>query len=189
MTILINKQQAENLGDKVNVQLQNLRMNHNYVNNNIDQRMTPSAWVDESYIVVGVHLDEATIKKIVEGSYVDFSKLIPRDRVLAEEDTMMEMVVKNGHAFWVLVNVGIQINNFNKWEQAFRVYSNIYCKANPHRSAELIEYNHVIHTISMAYIWENVYMYDKEFRLHMARNPGRSWSIILQQAWSMRLKD
>ena len=32
-------------------------------------------------------------------------------------------------------------------------------------------------------------MYDKEFRLHMARNPMRSWSMILQQAWSLRLKD
>ena len=32
-------------------------------------------------------------------------------------------------------------------------------------------------------------MYDKEFRLHMSRFPQRSWAIILQQAWSMRLKD
>ena len=32
-------------------------------------------------------------------------------------------------------------------------------------------------------------MYDREFRLHIARNPHRSWAMILQQAWSLRLKD
>ena len=83
----------------------------------------------------------------------------------------------------------VAINNFAKWEQAFRVFSNIYCKFNPHRSSELIEYNHVIHTIALAYTWENMYMYDREFRLHMARNPHRSWAMKLQQAWSLRLHD
>ena len=69
------------------------------------------------------------------------------------------------------------------------MFHNIYTRAHLHRSSELIQYNHIIHTISMAYLWENVYLYDKEFRLHMGRNPGRSWSVILHQAWAMRLKD
>ena len=34
-----------------------------------------------------------------------------------------------------------------------------------------------------------MYNYDKEFRLHLSRHPERSWSVILQQAWSMRVKD
>ena len=38
-------------------------------------------------------------------------------------------------------------------------------------------------------MWENVYLYDCQFRIHMARNPARSWAIILQQAWAMYLKD
>ena len=32
-------------------------------------------------------------------------------------------------------------------------------------------------------------MYDREFRTHLASYPERSWAIILQQAWSMYLKD
>ena len=32
-------------------------------------------------------------------------------------------------------------------------------------------------------------MYDRDFRLHLSRYPHRSWSVILQQAWMMRLKD
>ena len=38
-------------------------------------------------------------------------------------------------------------------------------------------------------MWENVYAYDRDFRLHMSENPKRSWSVILQQAWSMHLRD
>ena len=41
----------------------------------------------------------------------------------------------------------------------------------------------------MQFVWENVYAYDKDFRLHMARYPGRNWSLILHQAWALRLRD
>ena len=41
----------------------------------------------------------------------------------------------------------------------------------------------------MFYSWENVYSYDKEFHHHIARYPYRSWSVILQQTWTMLLKD
>ena len=157
------------------------------------ERPTPvqsaSAIIDENYIIVGAHVDELTIAKIERGEYVDFGKLIPRDRVIAEDDGRMEMQVREGRTYWVPVSTATNISNFTKWEQAFRVFSNIYCKANAHRAAELIEYNHVIHTIAMTYTWENVYTYDKEFRLHMSRYPHRSWAIILQQAWSLRLRD
>ena len=142
-----------------------------------------------SYIVVGNHLDHLTIDKIERGDYVDFDKLIPKDRILAQEDQRMEMVIKGGKTFYIPVSDTTDITNFARWEQAFRVYSNVYTRANPHRSSELIEYNHVIHTIASTHIWENVYMYDKDFRIHLACNPNRSWSIILQQAWSLRLKD
>ena len=32
-------------------------------------------------------------------------------------------------------------------------------------------------------------MYDREFRRHMEKYPSRSWGVILQQAWTMFLKD
>ena len=149
--------------------------------------LSPSAVIDEGYVVVGAHLDETMVGKIKRGEYVDFGKLLPRDRII--DEGRMEMFVRNGKTFWMPASSSVNINNFAKWEQAFRVFSNIFCKENPHRAAELIEYNHVIHTIAMAYTWENVYTYDKEFRMHMAGNPHCSWAIILQQAWSLRLRD
>ena len=144
---------------------------------------------DEGYLTVGGHLDQATIDKISIGAYVDFSKLIPKDRVLAEDDQRLEMVIRGSKMYYVPVCDGTAINNFQRWKQAFHVFLNVYSKFNANRASELIEYNHVIHTISMTYVWENVYLYDKDFRIHMSHNPRCNWGLILQQAWSLRLQD
>ena len=150
-----------------------------------------AAKMDEDYMVIGAHLDELVQKRIVSGDYVDFGRLIPRDRIISEEDERMELVLKNGKAFWTPVasTETANINCFSKWEQAFRIFSNVYTWAHPHHASELIQYNHVVHTISMSYAWGNVYAYDKEFCMHLSKHKERSWAIILQQAWSMRLKD
>ena len=153
------------------------------------RRSCATAIIDESYLVVGAHVDETTYMKIQKGEYVDFSKLIPRDQVLVEEDQRLEIVIRGGRTYYVPVSEGTNITSFQRWEQAFRVFCNIYTKFHPHRASELIEYNHIIHTVSSCYSWENVYMYDKDFRMHMARNPQRNWGMIFQQAWSLRLKD
>ena len=112
---------------------------------------THSAFIDETYIVVGNHVDINTVEKIKKGDYLDFGKLIPRDRILAEEDQRLEMVIRGNKTYYVPVNETTSITSYAKWEQAFRVFANIYTKENPHRSSELIEYNHVIHTIAMSY--------------------------------------
>ena len=155
----------------------------------LNNQYVHSAMVDEDYMVVGADLEENIIRKVALGEYVDFGKLIPKDRVLTEDDGRLQMTVKDGKAFWTPIHESVSIGSFSRWEQAFRVFSNIYTRAHPHRASELIQYNHVIHTIAMTYSWDNVYNYDKDFRIHMGRNPGRSWSIILHQAWAMRLRD
>ena len=149
------------------------------------------AVIDEDYLVVGNYVKEHIRQRIENGEYVDFSRLLPRDRLAFEDETRMEIVNRNGRTFFVPANdtdVG-SISNFSRWEQAFRVYSNIYTRRYPGRAYELIQYNHVIHTAALSYTWENVYLYDCDFRLHLSRYPHHSWAVILQQAWSMRLKD
>ena len=126
----------------------------------VNNQYVHSAMVDESYLVVGAHLEDNTITKITNGEYIDFGKLLPKDRILAEEDGRMNLVIKGGQSYWTPVSDAVHINSFSKWEQAFRVFSNIYTKAHPHRSSELIQYNHIIHTISQTYSWDNVYLYD-----------------------------
>ena len=147
--------------------------------------------VDKSYQLVASHLDDGIQEKIVNREYVDFERLVPKDRVLVVDDSTYEMIVRDGKTYWVPASnyENTSISNYKCWEQAFWVYSDVYMRAHPQRAPELVQYNHLIHTTSQSYTWENVYLYDKDFRLHLARHPNRSWSIILQQAWVMRLKD
>ena len=157
----------------------------------LSKQFVHSAMVDESYQIVALHLDEAIQDKIMRGDYVDFGRLIPKDRIQIQEEYKVEMKVKDGKTYWS-TSAGedtTQIASYVKWEQAFRIYSDVYLRAHPDRAVELIQYNHMIHMASQTYLWENVYLYDRDFRLHLARNPTRSWAIILQQAWSFRLKD
>ena len=139
--------------------------------------------------MVGSHLDQSTKDKIIKGKYVDFGKLLPRDKILAEEENRLELVIKQGKTYWSPVADNLTISGYNCWEQVYCIYSDIYTRHHPHRSSELIQYNHIIHSISGTYTWDNVYGYDKEFKLHLSKHPERSWSVILQQAWLMRLKD
>ena len=103
----------------------------------------------------------------------------------------MEMTNKGGLSYWVPVSEHevVAITSYSKWEQAYRVFSNIYTEYFPSRSNELIQYNHVIFTASQTFSWDNVHRYDHNFRMHMAQHQNQNWGVILQQAWSMFLKD
>ena len=157
---------------------------------NVNNNFQSMAMMDEEYLVIGGHVDESIQQNIIQGDYVDFGKILPRDKIVtSDEDSRLELVIKNGKTFWLPVSESVVIANISCWEQAFRIYSNVYTRAHPQRSAELIQYNHIIHTIAGMYIWDNIYNYDKEFRMHMAKHPDRNWAIILQQAWAMKLRD
>ena len=157
----------------------------------ITKNYVHSSMVDEEYMLITAHVDEGTKRRIISHKYVDFSRLLARDRILMEEDHRMEMVSREGRTYFVPVQDRdvSNIGTFSKWEQAFRVFVHIYTCAYPGKASELIQYNHLIHTASLSFAWDNVYLYDKDFRMHLSKHPGRSWAIILQQSWTLRLKD
>ena len=148
--------------------------------------------VDDHYMVVGAHLDASLKQKIANHEYVDFARLIPRDCIAKEDDHHMQLVSRGGSTYFVPVadreNSSV-ISSFNKWEQAFRVFANIYTRIYPDRVPELVQYNHIIFTAAQSFTWDNVYLYNHEFRMHLSNFRECSWSIILQQAWSICLKD
>ena len=156
----------------------------------INSELVHSMMVDQNYLMVAAYVDENLRMKIVNGEYVDFARLLPHDRVTVEEDHRMELVNCGGQACYMPVaDREIQnnsISSFNKWEQAFRVFTDIYSRQYPNQSAELIQYNHVIHTAALTYRWDNVYKYDKQFRIHMARHPHHSWGIICNRLGPLR---
>ena len=156
----------------------------------LGQKFEFVAKIDQEYLSIGSHVDEGMRDRIQRGEYMDFAKLLPKDRITTvEDDGRMELIMRNGKFYWVPVTESVAINCFSKWEQAFRIYANIYTSKFPNKSSELIQYNHIIHSIASSYTWENVYSYDREFHIHLSKHPERSWSVILQQAWSMKLRD
>ena len=149
------------------------------------------AHMDEDYQMIDSHIEEAIREKITSFEFVDFSKLLVKNKSLRDGDQRMEIVSRNGMTYLSPVSEreSVQMSSYAKWETAFRVYSNILTTKYPGKATELLQYNHTIHTASLSYVSDNVYAYDKEFRHHIERHPSRSWSIILQQAWTMLLKD
>ena len=108
----------------------------------------------------------------------------------SEDMQKMVMVNKGGMSYWVpMSDKQNSISNYNKWDQAFRVYLDIYTSKYPECTSELIQYGHMIQTATFSYAWENVALYDREFRRHMERYPDHICGVILQQAWTMFLKD
>ena len=92
-----------------------------------DKMLVHSMMVDEDYLIVASHIDENAKLKISNGEYVDFAKLLPKDRILEEEEVKLQMTIKNGQTFWTPMNDNkTLVTSLRKWEQAFRVYSDIY---------------------------------------------------------------
>ena len=61
----------------------------------LGQVLSPTVVVDEGYFVVGAHLDESVVNIIGRGEYVDFGKLLQKDKVAsADENCRFEMVIK-----------------------------------------------------------------------------------------------
>ena len=131
-----------------------------------------SVLIDEGYSAVSGHVDEITRKKVIAFEYVDFAKLLPHDNVAEEDEEVMQLVNRRGVQAWAPMKEKDNIFSFSKWEQAFRVFCNILTEAYPQKSAELIQYNHVINTAAQSFVWDNVYKYDKDFRRHISKFPA-----------------
>ena len=160
--------------------------------NSVNKALLHSLIIDEEYSLVGGHIDE-NLQKIIEGGgYVDFAKLLHKDRVEQENDNRLKIMTGQGGGTFLAPYSDrflSSVNSLSKWQQAFRVYTNIYLKVNPRRGSEIVQYNHVICTAAQTYPWEDVYRYDQEFRIHIGKHPERSWAVILQHAWNIKLKD
>ena len=125
------------------------------------------------------------------GQFVDLEKLIPQDKFKRpshlDESTRLGWWQKGGDTFLAPVEKHRKITNVNKWDQAFRVYTTIYCQANPQRAGEILQYVDDIHTAAGCYIWDNVAYYDYTFRHLLEYNPQRSWALTYNQMWNLTM--
>ena len=85
--------------------------------------------------------------------YVDFGKLLNKSKFGKEEEGRPEFVTKNGATFLAPAadKDNLQINSYIRWEQAYRVFSNILTTKYPGKATELLQYNHTIHTVQLCH--------------------------------------
>ena len=121
--------------------------------------------MDDNYMLVASHVDMQLKQKIWDHEYIDLARLLRKDKVGSDEEQKMVMVNKGGMSYWVpFSDKGSSINSVTCWNQAFHVFLNIYTTKYPERTSQLIQDEHVIQTAAASYTWENVYLYDREFR-------------------------
>lgn len=83
----------------------------------------------------------------------------------------------------------VHMTSFERWLVAFEVYAGIYTKRNPRRAPEIFQYIYKIRKGAEVYQWHNVYTYDKIFRTHMGKNPGRNWGSALRDTWDNHVRE
>ena len=116
--------------------------------------------IDENYQMINAHIENSMRKRILSFEYIDFSKLVVKNRSYRDDEHQhLEIVNRNGVSFLspVAERETHQINSYARWEQAFRVYSNVITSQLLSKAPEFLQYNHTIHTAAMSYHLENIF--------------------------------
>ena len=149
---------------------------------------------DDEFFHTTCHIEDTIREKIEKGKFVELDKLIQK-RILQynfkdQEHSRMQLINKDGMSYFVpTIDRESRIDGIKKWEQAFRVYTTIYCKANPNRAGEILQYIDTIHRAAAIFNWDNVAKYDYVFRQLMAAKPHRSWAKVYTQMWNLTLNE
>ena len=101
---------------------------------NYNRTLLHSVITDEGYLQVAAHIEHNLCEKILRFEYVDFSKFLPHDRLIQQDDHRLAFINKDGVPY--LVPAGdtskdTQISGYVGWDQAFRVYSEIITSKYP----------------------------------------------------------
>ena len=145
---------------------------------------------DDEFFHLTCHIEPALRIKIEASHFVELEWLLPKSRSqVTSNEQRMQFINKNGASYWIPAERETHITGVRRWDQAFRIYAAIYCKANPSRATEIWQYIHVINTAATTYSWENVSYYDITFRHMMAQKPTRSWDKIYNQLWNLAMCD
>ena len=146
---------------------------------------------DDEFFHTTCHIDDTLKEKISRGKFVELEKLLQK-KILqyGSNDNRMQLINKDGVSYFVpSIDKETRIDSIKKWEQAFRVYTTIYCKANPTRAGEILQYIDIIHRAAAIFNWDNVAKYDYVFRHLMDEKPHRSWAKVYTQMWNITLNE
>ena len=146
---------------------------------------------DGHYFTSTSHVEEKCEKKCYRGRFVEMEEILPKNKNRLSDETNRFNLIhkKNGSVYAVPAKEETKITNVRRWDQAFRIYSTLYSRANPERASEILQYADTINDAACTFTWENVAYYDYHFRKLMDKNPERSWAKINTHLWAKAMRD
>ena len=65
-------------------------MNDTKGNEQINRTLLQSVIIDEGYLQVAAHVDHSVREKVLRFEFIDFSRLLPHDRLMQQDDQRLE---------------------------------------------------------------------------------------------------
>ena len=143
---------------------------------------------DDVFFHSTCHVESSLEDKCKKGQFVDLDKLLPKNMLFDDgPDQGLKMVNVNGSLILKPNEQSGKVTGIRSWDRAFRAYSTIYCRENPHRASEMLQYAAIINQAAQKFSWEDVAHYDYVFRHLMEKRPQRSWAKTYTQMWNITL--
>ena len=84
-------------------------------------------------------------------------------------------------------NLQKKIQNLDQWTNAFVIFMYVYLKAHSNKLFELLSYFNNIRHSAARYTFAQAQLYDTQFRLRKAINPGSSWAKVGTQLFLFKM--
>ena len=124
-------------------------------------------------------LPESMLLKIKQGKFVNFDLLLPQSYCPSTNDDYVVQVGGGDDASSSSItlvpksqNSKAKVISFNLWLQAWCNFARVYVRYHGHQTDQILHYQSLMSQFGQQYIFEEFYLYDRQFRLRMASSPA-----------------
>ena len=127
-------------------------------------------------------LPESLLLKIKQKKFVNFDLLLPQSLCPSSSDDYVVQVGGGENSSITLVPKSqhnkAKILNFNLWMLAWCTYARVFVRYHGHQTDQLLHYQSLMAQFGQQYVFDEFYLYDRQFRLRLASNPALRWDRI-----------
>ena len=126
-------------------------------------------------VPVDLHIDSKTKAKIHANNFVDFVALLNDSSSQVDQ---YQLEVTGNRVALVPTSKVTQINNMERWMEAFNVFVSIYSEAHPLQTPALMKHATIVHGIAKRSEVTAALFYDVNFRKWHQRQSTLQWGVI-----------
>ena len=153
------------------------------INSVITNTINQPNYVDSVHADLASDISQSTREKIQRNEYIDLALLLSNNNSMLQDT--QRLVLIEGALTVQAGNNKVKITNIEQWTSAFIIFTSIYCLAHPNRFQELLKYLSDVRLGAKRNASLGWKLYDEQYRLRKARNPGSSWSVVDVELWLM----